>query len=180
MPQSGASFAELLRSTTASAVHLEMRDVYSMADEAADFAAWRAGNRIDWDRREEWWHDFYALVAEAVARGVRVRRARVVSEPVTDYIRYEHYITRANITAGEEVRWLPRRRASDIALPGNDFWLFDQRLVRFNHFTGDGRIVAQELADDPAVVGLCSAAFEAVWVRAVPHEEYSPEPPSDG
>ncbi|MEO3840578.1 DUF6879 family protein [Streptomyces sp. B22F1] len=32
----------------------------------------------------------------------------------------------------EAVMWLPRRRASDIALPGNDFWLFDGRLVRWN------------------------------------------------
>lgn len=180
MPLSAPSFAELLGRASASAVHLEMRDVYGVVDEAEDFAAWRSGRRVDWDNREEWWHDFYAQVAEAVARGVRVRRARVVSEPVTDYIRYEHYITRANIAAGEEVRWLPRRRASDIALPGNDFWLFDQRLVRFNHFTGDGQLVAQELEDDPAVVKLCSAAFEAVWVRAVPHEEYRPDRPSDG
>lgn len=30
-----------------------------------------------------------------------------------------------NVKAGEEVRWLPRRQASDLALPGNDFWLFD-------------------------------------------------------
>jgi hypothetical protein len=174
MPPNVHSFAELLREARKSAVHLEMRDVYGIADEAADFEAWRAGRRVDWDNRDEWWHDFYAGIAQAVARGVRVRRARVVSEPLTEYIRYEHYITRANITAGEEVRWLPRRRASDIALPGNDFWLFDQRLVRFNHFTGDGRFVTQELDDDPAVVRLCSAAFEAVWVRAVPHEEYFP------
>jgi hypothetical protein len=174
MPQNVPSFAELLRNTRDSAVHLEMRDVYGVSDEADDFEAWQAGRRIDWDNRAEWWHDFYAQVAAAVARGVRVRRARVVSEPVTDYIRYEHYITHANITAGEEVRWLSRRRASDIALPGNDFWLFDQRLVRFNHFTGTGQFIAQELEDDPAVVNLCSAAFEAVWKRAVPHEDYRP------
>lgn len=30
-------------------------------------------------------------------------------------------------TAGEDVRWLPDRRTSDIALPGDDFWLFDGR-----------------------------------------------------
>jgi hypothetical protein len=174
MPQSVPSFAELLRRTRNSAAHLEMRDVYGVADEKEDFEAWRAGRRIDWGNRQEWWHDFYAQVAQAVERGVRVRRARVVSEPVTDYIRYEHYITRANTMAGEKVRWLSRRRASDIALPGNDFWLFDQLLVRFNHFAGDGQFVAQELEDDPAVVKMCSAAFEAVWMRAVPHEEYRP------
>ena len=45
-----------------------------------------------------------------------MRRARVVSEPVTDYIRYEHDLTFANVAAGELVRWLPRRNAADIAV----------------------------------------------------------------
>jgi hypothetical protein len=37
--------------------------------------------------------------------------ARVVSEPLAPFIRYEYEITSGlNIAAGEEVRWLPRRR----------------------------------------------------------------------
>jgi hypothetical protein len=72
------------------------------------------------------------LVRHHVARGVKFRRARIVSEPVTDYIRFEHAITAGvNLAGGEQVRWLPRRRASDLCLPGNDFWPFDGRLVRF-------------------------------------------------
>ena len=59
-----------------------------------------------------------------------------------------------------------------IAFPGNDFWLFDDRLVRVNHFTGDGAMVDQEVLDEPALAKLCGSAFEAVWERAVPHEEY--------
>ncbi|CAM5520069.1 Amino acid transporter OS=Streptomyces fumanus OX=67302 GN=GCM10018772_14380 PE=4 SV=1 [Streptomyces fumanus] len=69
-------------------------------------------------------------------------------------------------------RWLPRRRASGIALPGNDFWLIDNRLVRWNHFTGDGASAPGEISDDPAAARLCATAFEAVWKRAVPHDEY--------
>ena len=72
------------------------------------------------------------------------------------------------------MRWLPRRRASDLCLPGNDFWVFDDRLVRFGYFAGDGEFLEHELADDPAVVRLCAAAFEAVWERAVPHAGYRP------
>ncbi|MFD3613332.1 DUF6879 family protein [Streptomyces atroolivaceus] len=39
-----------------------------------------------------------------VARGVKVCRARTVSEPGIDYIRFEHAITDANLCAGEQVR----------------------------------------------------------------------------
>jgi hypothetical protein len=94
MPPNVPSFAELLREARTSAVHLEMRDVYGISDEAADFEAWRAGRRVDWDNRDEWWHDFYAEVQRAVARGVRMRRARVVSEPVTDYTSGDVWKTR--------------------------------------------------------------------------------------
>ncbi len=72
------------------------------------------------------------------------------------------------------MRWLPRRLASDIALPGNDFWLFDEQVVRFNHFTGEGTSAGPEIRSDPKTVELCTAAFEAVWQRAIPHEHFYP------
>lgn len=170
MPSSVPSFAELLGRCERSAVHLEMRDSYASTGR---FEAWKRGERIDWDDRASWWHPYDQLIADTVARGVSIRRARIVSEPVTEYIRWEHYVTRANVTAGEEVRWLPRRRATDIALPGNDFWLFDGELLRVHHFSGDGAVVEDEITDDPATVKLCASAFEAVWDRAVPHHLYA-------
>ncbi|MEV4947503.1 DUF6879 family protein [Streptomyces sp. NPDC053755] len=170
MPSSVPSFAELLGRCERSAVHLEMRDSYAPTDR---FEAWKRGERIDWDDRASWWHPYDQLITDTVARGVSIRRARIVSEPVTEYIRWEHYVTQANVTAGEDVRWLPRRRATDIALPGNDFWLFDGELLRVHHFSGDGAVVEDEITDDTATVKLCASAFEAVWDRAVPHHLYA-------
>jgi hypothetical protein len=95
--------------------------------------------------------------------------------PVTEYIRFEYDITFTNIAAGERVRWLPRRRASALALPGNDCWLLDGERVVFNHFTGDGDETECEWSDDPAVVKLCATAFESVWERAIPHDAYRPD-----
>lgn len=165
-------FPELLAGATVSAVHLEMRDSYAVDKEKGPFAEWKNGFRHDPQDRASWWRPWLDLIQEAVGRGVAVRRARIVSEPVSDYIRYEHSGTFTNIAAGEEVRWLPRRQASDLALPGNDFWLFDGKVVRWNHFTGDGGSAGQEISTDPVVAKLCADAFEAAWVRAVPHEQY--------
>ncbi|MFC8717645.1 DUF6879 family protein [Kitasatospora sp. NPDC057198] len=173
MMQNVPAFSELLADTRYSAVHLEMRDSYGIASEAAEFAEYeRTGVRSDLDPDGEGWSDWVPMIRSAVARGVVVRRARIVSEPVSTYIRYEHAGTVVNLAAGEQVRWLPRRRASDLALPGNDFWLFDGRVLRFNHFTGDGASGGPEMCGDQAVVKLCAEAFEAVWARAVPHEQY--------
>ncbi|WP_406069358.1 DUF6879 family protein [Streptomyces sp. NBC_01020] len=73
------------------------------------------------------------------------------------------------------MRWLSRRKATDIALPGNDFWLFDSRVVLVNHLDGEGGNVELELelelelSEAPDLAKLCEAAFEAVWQRATPH-----------
>ncbi|UCM87516.1 DUF6879 family protein [Streptomyces marincola] len=171
MQQKPPSFTEQLADCRQLAVHLEMRDAYGIAEEGADFAAWKAGDdssRHDHSGRRDAWLD---TVRAAVAREVVIRRARIVSEPVSGYIRFEHAGTPLNIEAGEDVRWLSRRGASDITPPGNDFWLFDDQVVRFNHFTGDGASAGPEVVGDPAVVKLCATAFEAVWERATPHAE---------
>ncbi|MFB7910648.1 DUF6879 family protein [Kitasatospora sp. NPDC056076] len=166
-------FTALLRGARRTAVHLEMRDAYGVADEAAAFEEFKRSGTVDTDPDSPWWAGWVPLVRETVGRGVRLRRARIVSEPVTDYIRWEHALTTVNLAAGEQVRWLPRRLASDIPLPGNDLWLIDDRLVLFHWFSGDGAWAGHRYSEDPAVVELVSGAFETVWERGTPHADYT-------
>jgi hypothetical protein len=164
------AFDEMFARCQQSAVHLEMRDMYTPDDPV--YLDWKAGTTIDAVER---WRDWYDLMTATTSRGVEVRRARIVSEPITDFIRHEYELTEdLNIAAGERVRWLPRRNASDLALPGNDFWVFDHERVRFGYFAGDGTYLGDEMTDDPAVVKLCVTAFEAVWERAIDHKDYRP------
>lgn len=176
MSQNEPSFHELLAAAQRSAVHLEMRDVYGVGDEAEDFEQWGRTGERDVDPGSAYWAPWVELIRQTVARGVVVRRARIVSEPTTDYIKYEHAGTSVNLHAGELVRWLPRRRASDIALPGNDCWVFDQNAALFNHFTGDGDWAAPgwEVRTEPIVVDRAVRAFGAVWERGIAHEKYTP------
>ncbi len=163
---------ELLRSAERSAMHLEMRDGYTPDD--PDWLDWQAGNRFDPATREGWsrWFD---VVAATVARGVAIRRARIVSEPVTAYIRFEYDVTAGlNLAAGEQVRWLPRQQAPGLLVPVSDFWVFDERVVVWNHFAGDGSWVTEERCEDPAVAKICASSFEAVWERAISHGGYQP------
>ena len=84
------------------------------------FLDWKAGVRIDGPKRYREW---FGLVPHDRRPGVQIRRVRIVSEPLADFIRFEYDVTVGlNVAAGEQVRWLPRRQASDLALPGNDFW----------------------------------------------------------
>ncbi|MEU3227154.1 DUF6879 family protein [Streptomyces sp. NPDC006976] len=169
------SFDDLLAGARESAVHLEMRDAYGVGDEAADFERWRRTGARDVDPESAYWAPWVSRVREATVRGVVVRRARIVSEPVSKYIRYEHAGTAVNVHAGEVVRWLPRRQASDLLLPGNDLWIFDGQTLLFNHFTGTGDWAdpGLELCTEPSIAKQAVAAFDAVWERAVPHDQYT-------
>jgi hypothetical protein len=161
------TWAELLASSTASVIRFEMRDAYDHTE--SGFAEWQATGDIG----AHDWGDFPDMIRTAVARGVRIRRVRVVSEPVSDYIRWEHACTDVNIQAGEDIRWLPRTSAADLLLPGADCWVFDHRVIRWNFQRGDNtnpRVYTH--SSDPRIIRDVTAAFEIAWDRATPHAEY--------
>ena len=98
-------FGELIATTRASAVHLEMRDAYTPDDRR--FLDWLAGKPLPVPANPAW----SQLVRTHTARGVRFRRARVVSEPLADYIRFEYAITdEVNVHGGPVA--VPRRRGA--------------------------------------------------------------------
>ncbi|WP_332330040.1 DUF6879 family protein [Streptomyces sp. WMMC1477] len=104
-------FAEPLASCVHSAVHLETWDVYAIADEDAGFLAWRRGEDPHGVPGDVWWSSFHDAIAQAVGRGVVVRRARVVSEPHSEYIRH---------ATSRNLRRLARRSSSEacVRVPG--------------------------------------------------------------
>ena len=161
-------FSELIAATTGTAAHLELRDAYTPDD--PEFLDWKAGRPVSAPAGAAW----YETVREHTARGVSFRRARVVSEPLADYLRFEYESASFNVAAGEDVRWLPRHSAPGLLVPLCDFWVFDDKLVRFGLFAGDGTFLRHVTDDDPGVVQACNRAFAQVWERAVPHDQYGP------
>jgi len=161
---------DLLRSATRSAVHFESRDIYLPDD--PDWRDWREGRRF---HPAERWRSWFDLMKETTGRGVTVRRARVVSEPISEYIGFEYDVTADhNIAAGEQVRWLSRRDAFDLLVPAVDYWVFDESTVVLNNFDGVGNWVGEERHDDAALAVYLGSAFDAVWNRATAHEDYRP------
>lgn len=156
------------------AVHVEMRDVYATDVEKDRFNSWLRGERLDPDEEAEWWRPWSDFMRDNGEKGKTLKRLRIVSEPVTDYIRFEWHDAAELVRAGEDVRWLPRRRASPLLLPGNDYWMLDRRTVAFTHFSGDGHVLGHEATSDQRIVRMCAAAFDEAWEVAVPHAEYTP------
>jgi len=169
-PVSDSDFEHLLVTFEREAIHLETRDTYGTAVELPHMARWAAGEPDDL----EWLQQWCATLREAGRAGKSVRRARIVSEPLSDYQRWSYSIAQPMVDAGEDIRWVPRPLVSSIPIPGNDFYLFDDRLVVFLTYTGNGMAAGKFSSSDPADASLCRSSFEAVWKLSIPHSEYHP------
>ncbi|WP_431954208.1 DUF6879 family protein [Nocardia lijiangensis] len=162
-----ADFADTLRECERAALHLEVQDIYETPEESEPFARFLAGEPDDYTWMSEW----VALVRETTGRGVAVRRARVVTVPHVDYQRWTLEVSRVNIAAGEEIRYLPRHLVSPDELTVDDWWLLDDR-VAFTVFEPGGRWAGVAMTADRHIVDRCRAVWNLVWQRAIPHIEY--------
>jgi hypothetical protein len=93
---------------------------------------------------------------------------------LSDYQRWSYSIAQPMVDAGEDIRWVPRRLVSSVAIPGNDFYLLDNRLVVFLTYSGSGLDAGKFTSSDPADIQLCRSSFDAVWELALPHRDYRP------
>lgn len=152
------------------AIHLETRDAYGTAVELPHMAKWARGEHDDL----QWLQGWCTTLREHVRAGRSIRRARIVSEPLSDYQRWSYSIAYPMVEAGEDIRWVPRGLMSSVSLPGNDFYLFDARLAVFLLYTGNGLAIGKVSSSDSADVRLCQSAFEAAWKLSIPHREYKP------
>ncbi|GAA2801756.1 DUF6879 family protein [Kribbella solani] len=149
---------------------LELRDSYQVDQQ--DLEAWRAGDHAALEASYGTWRDEVAAMTSA---GRTLRRLRVVSEPLSEYQQMAVRFSGAAVDAGENLRWLPRRLTSTVALPGNDCFVLDEKLAMFNVLDGDNDRFEIQLYDDPRVVAFCLNAFETAWSLATPHCEYRAE-----
>ncbi|ONM50488.1 hypothetical protein B0T44_17225 [Nocardia donostiensis] len=163
------SFNDLFRSCQREAFHLEVQDTYETPEESEPLRKFLNGEHDDY----EWFQPWLDHVRYVTGRGVAIRRARVVSEPHTEYTRFAKAVARFNANAGEDVRYLPRHMISVDELTTDDWWLFDDALVAFTVFEPSGRWAGGAVSTDPRMVEYCRAVKERVWARAVPLREYT-------
>ncbi|MFD3325766.1 DUF6879 family protein [Streptomyces sp. NPDC058701] len=170
---SSAERNQLFESFTRDAFHLELRDDYSVPNEEGPFADWLNGTGGDDSFMEPW----LQLMKRVTGSGKTVRRVRVVSEPHSPYIQWEYATTAVNEEAGESIRWMPRHKLPEglrFPVDGNDWWLYDDRLLAVGHFDDAGQVLGSEIIEDPAIVAECIRVRDLLWSIATPTIEYKP------
>lgn len=164
----GEAWSRYFRDFQQSAFRLELHPIYTMPGEADELSRFRAGEKPPADYHYGW----LDTVAEAVRAGKTIRRVRVVTRPLPDYIQYEfEWGFVYNVAAGEDIRVLDLTDRPAPDLPDHDFWLFDEATVVKLLYRPDGTQIGRELVEDPdiaAYLRYCGAA----WQEAVPFNEY--------
>jgi len=156
------------------AFHLELRDSYAVGSEDESYRRWKRGEPSDPADQDRPW---LQRIRRVTRLGRTVRRVRVITEPISDYIHFEYDSTPENLAAGEDIRWLPRRLVpADVVFPleGRDWWLFDDSLIAVGEFDGHGHPLGSRISTDTALLHQCISVRDRVWPSAIPHTDYRP------
>ena len=167
-------FGRLFTSFEHTAYRLETLQRYDVAHERESFAAFLAGHPVSRESKSEW----VGVITDAVQAGKTMRRVHVVTEPLTDYLRFEMASYRWNWEAGEDIRILPVTEWPD--LPRRDYWLFDSRDLWAMEYDDDGRFLHAEQVDDAAEVVRSNYWRDKALSLAMPYPDYMRSRPGAG
>ncbi|GAA3755082.1 DUF6879 family protein [Salinactinospora qingdaonensis] len=153
---------------------LETLQRYSGSSEDEALAEWRRSGTVTPTEELRQW---CAHIQRRVRDGCRAQRVHVVTEPLTDYMRFELASYAPNVEAGEEVRVIPvppnGEWPADVP-SGSDFWLIDARQLWSMRYAPDGAwLEAEPVTDVQRIVDAC-AIRDAALAQSRPWRDYHP------
>lgn len=151
---------------------LETLDHYDAENEREPYARFLAGEPVDPAWREPW----KKLVRGVRASGRTMERVHVVTEPVSDYIRFSllHGYP-ANVEAGEDVRILDRAKANAEWVAFYDYWLFDDELAAILVYDASGQVTRVERTRDGTTLAWLREERDDALRLATPLAQYVTE-----
>ncbi|MGP3998590.1 DUF6879 family protein [Streptomyces sp. 8N706] len=165
-------FDDMFETFEHTAWRLESRRRYASDETTDTYAQFARGETVDWDLDDPW----CASRRAQVALGKRFERARIVDVPATPGQLYLLDNAGRNAVVGEDIRILRRSDADRLRLPGEDFWLFDARVVALLHFDDTDAMTGVELVTNPVEVLRYCQFRDAAWHHAVPYAEFEAVP----
>lgn len=146
---------------------LETLPQYLVAHEAEEFAAFREGRPTT----PYLTSSYTERVSRQRAEGKRNGRVHIVTQPLSDYLRFEfarYYEVHSR--AGDDIRILDVTNRANPLDRVQDFWMFDRTEVVLMNYEADGSQISREVFD-----GDVSSFVEYQRVaiaESVPFEEY--------
>ncbi|HKS44879.1 MAG TPA: hypothetical protein VJT49_07125 [Amycolatopsis sp.] len=140
-----ADFERLFDTFRSSAWRLECQGVYREPEETEPLRRFLVGEPDDL----AWYADWPEWVRGVRASGRTIGRVRVLTDPLTDYLRFElERLTPPALAGGEDIRILSAIEFAALDVPQEDFWIFDEKIVGILHF-GDTGVTGVEMVTGP-------------------------------
>jgi hypothetical protein len=162
----------MLRTFATSAFRLETRQLYTTDAEAGVFAAWRADGRIP-DADDPLIAGWTQIIRAHTESSAQMRRVHVVSQPLTEYLRFELALQRIySVPAGEQFRVVDAAAYPDLAA-ADDFWLLDNRVEVRLIYDDAGRLTRLRRMTT-SEVDVARSVFDATWAAGTDLTEFEP------
>ena len=164
-------FGRLFASFRYTAYRLEALQWYDVSYEREPVRRFVAGDTHVTDPTKPEW---VSVIRNAVSTGRRMERVHVVTEPLSEYIRYELTCSYGpNVAAGEDIRILPVRQGEWPGdLPREDYWLFDSSDLWSMTYDDAGAFLHADLIRDPAAIVRACYWRDAAMHQAITYDEY--------
>ena len=162
----GDAWQATLHGFAESAWRLETLPAYDVPQEKERIEAFLRGERIPDNYDSAWMR----RIADHARNGRTVGRVRVLTRPLSDYLRLEFMYYRHHVRAGEAIRVLDVTDRENPLEGIQDFWMFDSARVVLMNYDSDGTQTGRELYEgDPAAY---SEYRRIAVAESVPFEEY--------
>ncbi|MBV9314072.1 MAG: hypothetical protein JO100_10100 [Pseudonocardia sp.] len=160
------AFQDAFESAQRSIFRLETLQYYAGDPNFDRFVAGQSWQ--DTDSKPHW----VDLVSRRVSQGVAMQRVHVITEPWSDYVRFElTWSYPLNVSAGEDVRII----TAPTPWEGPDFWMFDDQRVWVMLYSEEGvldRVEDASISD--STVRSCLARKERALAASEPLRAVSP------
>ncbi|MBF9066570.1 DUF6879 family protein [Streptacidiphilus fuscans] len=168
-----ASWLDLFDTFERAALRLETQPSYLVDAEQEEYAQFLATGAVEDEEPDRRWR---RQMRAARDTGRQVARVRLIDEPPADYQRFLIACNRFNDEDGEDIRYLNYRRADELDLPREDFWLFDDATLLRMRFDELGRPLDKELVDnDPAAAKQARDWLALAMKHATPYRDLAKE-----
>lgn len=153
------------------AYRLETLQHYAVGYEQDEFSRFLAGEERGTFPGIAGWCD---TVRAAVAAGKRMHRVHVVTEPLSDYVRFEcAWSYEHTVEAGEDVRLIPVGGDEwPEGLPHYDYWLFDSSVLIAMYYDDAGQFLSGEIVTDPHLLVRANYWRDLAVQASVPYRDY--------
>lgn len=171
IPPGAPEFRARFAAFSYSVFRLETLQSYGNSGEDEAFVAFLADEPAPYEPAVEEWD---AMIRRNVQAGRIQQRVHVVTEPLTDYMRFELTGYAQSVDAGEEVRIVrvAENESWPSDVPRSDFFLFDSSELYLQHYGDAGEWLGTEPITDPAAIVRACRWRDAALYRATPWWDY--------